>query len=716
LTLKETHMPRIYLSVWVLLAAPLLAQTSNTLPGCVAPPAIRKALHDKLEGPAFDNLSFPEQETLRRTLLTDLATQYPREIVPKRRLISIARREEEALHPGSWEVFQANYREQTKAHPDDPLVLDLAAYALTGSDTPESIRLLEAAKAQAPQFVWPDLDLAQIYSRGKFADRAKFEEHLTAYWTTCPASTDSSAQWMLVKDMALQTKVAAALRPQLEKEKDPDELKDYTFLWSLEFRTHPPQEHAAVRQQVAADVKRLETVERHPDAAWMSFLIGGYKQSGASEETIHAMEDRLVQQYPQSDEAENIVQKRWRDAHKEPTDQKDTAAWATYHKALRAAAQGWIREFPNDAYLARNEMFYLDDDDSVPEKDCIAVVDAFLAAGERDDQPGWMWSKYEAAEFLLRHKWQPGRAVDLLEQVQVMRAKDEAQSAKQDDLSADEEKDQEKQDREMDRFIRSELVQAAMLAKEPDAVLPLKASIEGNPPDEKKDLSGYWLDRARFAVLESRKEDALTYYQEALQTRLKPPSWQEGKLTDNVLDESRALWTGMGGTETAFAVWSKAPATPVADASEARWEKPTQTLPEFQLADLSGKTWTLTTLKGKVVLINLWATWCGPCNAELPEFEKLYEQVKGRPDIQVLTFNIDEDVGLVEPFMKEKGYTFPVLPAYSYVVNLLNGFAIPQNWVVDPKGSWRWTQLGYGGDDSWINDMVQRLEATKAGS
>ncbi|HTW49172.1 MAG TPA: TlpA disulfide reductase family protein [Acidobacteriaceae bacterium] len=709
-------MPRTFLLVWVLLAAPLLAQTSNSLPGCEAPPEIRNTLHDKLEGPAFDKLSFIEQETLRRTVLTHLAAQYPREIVPQRRLVGIARREEEALHPGSFEVFQANYRQQAKDHPNDPLVLDLAAYALNGTDTPESIRLLEAAKAQAPQFVWPYLDLAQIYSSGKFADKAKFEENLTAYWTSCPASTDGSAQWMLVKDMALQAKVAAALRPLLEKETAPDELKDYTFLWSLEFRTHPPQDHPAVRQQVAADLKRLETIEPHPDAEWMSFLIDGYRQSGASDQTIHAMEDRLIQQYPHSEEAENIVQKRWSDAHKEPTDQKDTAAWAAYRKAQMEAVKEGIREYPDDTSLARFWPISLEfNDDSLSEKDGIAIADAFLAAGVRQDQPGWMWSKYEAAEFLLAHKWQPGRVVDLLQQVQVMQAKDEAQSAKADNLSADQEKDQKKQNADMDRSIRSELVQAAMLAKRPDAVLPLKASIEGNPPGDRKDLSGYWLDRARLAVVENRKEDALTYYQEALQTRLKPPSWQEGELKDDLMDESRALWTEMGGTETAFAVWSKPPATPVADASEARWEKATKTLPAFQLEDLSGKTWTLAQLKGKVVLINLWATWCGPCNAELPELEKLYEKEKSRSDIQILTFNIDEDEGLVAPFMKEKGYTFPVLPAFSYTVNLLNGFAIPQNWVLNPEGSWKWTQLGYGGDDSWIADMQQKLQAAKSG-
>ena len=44
---------------------------------------------------------------------------------------------------------------------------------------------------------------------------------------------------------------------------------------------------------------------------------------------------------------------------------------------------------------------------------------------------------------------------------------------------------------------------------------------------------------------------------------------------------------------------------------------------------------------------------------------------------------------------------------------LLDGFAIPQNWIVDPKGVWRWTQIGYGGEPDWIDAMIQRMEMVK---
>ena len=219
------------------------------------------------------------------------------------------------------------------------------------------------------------------------------------------------------------------------------------------------------------------------------------------------------------------------------------------------------------------------------------------------------------------------------------------------------------------------------------------------------------------AAIEGHLQDALGYYQLALRSRPRPPSYERGKLEDKVSDEARALWTKLGGTKVAWTAWSQ-PATPTdaAKADDARWEKPSQVLPTFELADLSGKTWSVKSLTGKVVLINVWATWCGECIAELPQLQKLYEQAKGRSDIQILSFNIDEDLGQVEPFMKEKGYTFPVVQALSYVDNVLPQIGIPQNWVLNPKGDWQWTQVGYGSGDAWVKDMLAKLDAVKSGS
>src|ERR1022692_1733782 len=116
---------------------------------------------------------------------------------------------------------------------------------------------------------------------------------------------------------------------------------------------------------------------------------------------------------------------------------------------------------------------------------------------------------------------------------------------------------------------------------------------------------------------------------------------------------------------------------------------------------------------GRPVLINVWATWCGPCQRELPHMEKLYRKLKDRSDLQILTLTIDEDLGAVAPFMKEKGYTFPVLPAYSFVTGLLDLVGIPQNWIVDSKGEWRWTGAPAVPDAEWEEAMLKQLESAR---
>jgi hypothetical protein len=105
---------------------------------------------------------------------------------------------------------------------------------------------------------------------------------------------------------------------------------------------------------------------------------------------------------------------------------------------------------------------------------------------------------------------------------------------------------------------------------------------------------------------------------------------------------------------------------------------------------------------------------------ELPNLQKLYEQVKNRNDIQILTFVSDDDPGVVGPFLKDKGYTFPVLPivndaAIDDAMNLPNG-GIPQTWILDRSGRSVWSRLGYdpGDYDDFSRDMLTRLGAVPA--
>ncbi len=107
---------------------------------------------------------------------------------------------------------------------------------------------------------------------------------------------------------------------------------------------------------------------------------------------------------------------------------------------------------------------------------------------------------------------------------------------------------------------------------------------------------------------------------------------------------------------------------------------------EFQLKDLTGKEVRLSGLKGKVVLLNFWATWCGPCRSEMPSMQRLYAQLKGQ-GLEILAVDLQEDKATVARFVKELGLTFPVLLDTAGSVGTQYGArAIPTTYLFDRKG------------------------------
>src|SRR5512134_4026692 len=84
--------------------------------------------------------------------------------------------------------------------------------------------------------------------------------------------------------------------------------------------------------------------------------------------------------------------------------------------------------------------------------------------------------------------------------------------------------------------------------------------------------------------------------------------------------------------------------------------------PDFELQTLSGETIKLSDLRGQAVLINLWATWCPPCRAEMQSIEKVYQEYK-EEGFTVLAVNMtnQDTLSAIQPFVKEQGLTFPIL-------------------------------------------------------
>jgi peroxiredoxin len=109
--------------------------------------------------------------------------------------------------------------------------------------------------------------------------------------------------------------------------------------------------------------------------------------------------------------------------------------------------------------------------------------------------------------------------------------------------------------------------------------------------------------------------------------------------------------------------------------------------PDFALPSLDGQVVRLSDYRGKVVFLNIWATWCGPCREEMPSMEKLYQEMKGE-DFEILAVSIDAlGAAAVKPFMAELKLTFPVLlDAQGAIRSLYNTTGVPETFILDRNG------------------------------
>jgi len=117
-----------------------------------------------------------------------------------------------------------------------------------------------------------------------------------------------------------------------------------------------------------------------------------------------------------------------------------------------------------------------------------------------------------------------------------------------------------------------------------------------------------------------------------------------------------------------------------------------RTLPDFSLPDLAGSTHLITDLAGKPAVINFWATWCGPCEQEMPLLQSYSD---AHPEILFIGINSGEDASLVEPFIDKYDITFSVwLDSDEKATDQLRIIGLPTTYFIDSQGVIQATHLG----------------------
>ena len=133
--------------------------------------------------------------------------------------------------------------------------------------------------------------------------------------------------------------------------------------------------------------------------------------------------------------------------------------------------------------------------------------------------------------------------------------------------------------------------------------------------------------------------------------------------------------------------------------------------PDFSVTDLKGKTLTLADYRGKVLVLNFWATWCGPCRAEIPDFIEAYRDNKAK-GLEILGLSVDRmTADRLQAFVDKAGINYPVALADAKIAGDYEpGDYIPSTIVVDKNGVIRARRVGMLGKDDLL-DLFRKLNA-----
>ena len=605
----------------------------------------------------------------------------------------------------------AEFQQKLAKRPDDPRSIYLYARALVGKDTPSAIQSLQKAAALDPQLPWTYLALTWIYSSAAFRDSAQVAENLRAYHHACPANLDAFEHLNVVEDERALRELAGALRTQLQSATAAWQLRYYSPLWAAEFRLTPPADLDRAKKVVADDVKRIEPLSQDNDPAVLDVLNDGYRLSGQrdGEERTNA---RIAAARPR-----NPVFEAYQAWEKDHPQGSGPAAQSAYAEALYQASAGWIKQWPDNRFVWDQRRNALVQTRSHSTEDWKQVAEGLTRTDfTKDEYP----LKHLIAQDWVAANVMVKEAVDMLRELLDFSETDPP--AHSDLIQGTIAADLDEANRANSRFgILVTLTGAALELKDFDLARSTLGKLRkwldtdfpkyyDKDPMNFPDREGrYVLLMGRLAQGEGRKLDALAYYRQLITNPVYVREYA------GPVAIARTLFNELGGTDEAWAVWSKQQPWPAGKPDPPRgwpvmaWNALNRNLPEMHVPDATGRTWTLADFKGKSTFVFLWATWCGPCWRELPGMQKLYEAVKDRPDVQAISLSMDENPAIVERFMRERKFSFPVLVSKSYVERVLPEVMMGQTWLVDQEASIRLQRNGTYLEQLWVDEALDKL-------
>jgi len=605
--------------------------------------------------------------------------------------------------------IREKYRRRLEAHTDSLDDRYLYARSLVGFNTKEALRIYSAILEKDSDYPWVHYSQLEIYRHPMFLDRAKLSQSFDALVRVCPAWIEPYRYLADMDDSAVATR-ATQLRTMLQASSDPKELKLYTTLWTAEFRVLPKSDHEAERQRIASDLKRLSQFD-----GVQAVIANGAKLIGDD-----ALAKRMT--LPRTTNLLMTAFEEWRRRHIRPAVTNPPEKLRAYAEAQLEASTRWMTMAP-DVTLGYTERFAALVALGAPLEQIAQAGEGVEKIGRRNDIAGRTAIVGVALTYVER-RILLDRVPDLIDEALV--GFDDAEAAFESDLRPAAEITPQRMDL-VSRHVsavatlsqcyeaQGQLEKARSVLTPVPAYLAAKAVVgDAGPNSRDQNILrsaaiahyAYWTRLGELDERDGKKEDALNDYREAL----KRWNLQSGLL----LSKQRRLWKDLGRSDQDWQawvdsipppVWTPRPTTPIPEFVMVH-----RVLPKIALKDLDGNAWPTDRFVEKTTIAVVWATWCGPCVKELRFFAKLADQLKERRGVQVISFNIDENLGLAEEFVHKHGYTFPVLPALSFAEDLMPYLSIPRTWIIR-EGAIVEESEGFANDgDQWVDRLIARVK------
>jgi hypothetical protein len=544
------------------------------------------------------------------------------------------------LLPHEWDLAIERYRSLP-----DPLLRDLLEARLLAQIQPvKSRETIGRVLGQAKDSPWAHFAMLESAADSRNGDRALAEKEFLTFRRVCPGERLVFRHLASVQDpVALKSQVRA-LRTAIESAKqrgfDEQDLDLLRTAWTFERLTYGPNRLQEFRDVVRSDLAFLRDHPNYNSSRWVAFVSFGYVRVLDDPQAVNSLEDEILRRAPRSETAYEVESDRWSQQNPPPRPPKIKPGEVIVQRVSDAS----------DEYVTKRTAFMVPLIERFWGRPC-AVLDATNLL----DYQGLPAATFERmADFVLseaeRNPDQPGRSLSAV-QMSVAQAY-VARKIRLDRvpaLVAQAEKEAE----DLDKYTgeSGEPGRAVAAVKQQGRYLLIGAATGSGQMDRAQAMLRDFrrdLDTARAAGNTSR-EDEFQYRMLANQAGI------------------------------------DAPMNPDLLASKPRQPERVP-VPSFEAKDLSGKTWSAADLKGKVTWVLTWrAEACGSGAANLQGVQQLYERWKDRPDRAVLTISVDVNAAIVQSFMKENGYSFPVIYGRDMAQKIVGG-GWPLQWLIDPQG------------------------------